>query len=83
MADMDFDPRSGYSYHPRPQEKKQLALLDPDAQPAMSPQAVNGEGWMLAVRGYGLLVITAVGVRLQMREELAPGQVTEWGQPFP
>lgn len=85
MDDHYYDGHMGYSYHPRPveSEKKLLLSMDMDTQPALSPQEVNGDGWLLAVRAYGLLVITSTGVRLQMREELEPGQVSEWGQPFP
>lgn len=60
-----------------------LASLDIDAQRSPSFEAASADGWALAVRGWGMLVITTEGIKLLWRKDLGSETIDGWGPLFP
>ncbi len=67
-----------------PAGPKQLPNIDIDSIPAPSPQGVDDNGqWHLAIRGWGVLVITDKGVKCLWRKDIGEAAIDAFGKPFP
>lgn len=67
-----------------PAGPKELPNLDIDRIPAPSPQGTDDAGnWHLAIRGWGVVVLTETGVRLLWRKDIGNAAIDAFGQPFP
>ncbi len=70
-----------------PPGPKQLPNIDIDSIPAPSPQGTTEENghlaMHLAIRGWGVVVITEIGVRLLWRKDIGEAAIDAFGKPFP